>query len=387
MDIFLFNPDNDMALANFTPYYKSPGEIEVMAADLAILPMWFAPEGSAVKVPSYTSCEKYLAYCGDLLPSSVSVIDSWIQGHYFPWGWSPALVHYLQQNGVDKAFLPPAGYLDDLRRLSGRQQTVLVLDRLLSLEGTCGYTAIARNLDEIKIFLKDYSNIILKSPWSGSGRGLAHVTAEKWNPSLEGWISRLLRTQKEIMMEPYYDRILDFAMEFYADGEGHLSFVGYSLFETDSHGNYKSNFLLSDAEIERRLTAYTTYRCLENIRSALLDVMTGLLGNSYTGYLGVDMMICHDNGVFYVHPCVEINLRMNMGVVSHILYRNLLDEASTGNFHVVHYSSDSEAEIFHQNMLSRYSLVTNNKRIRSGYFSLTPFKSETRYQAYIIVRP
>ena len=36
--VFLFNPENDMALANFTPYYKVPAEIQRMAADLSVLP-------------------------------------------------------------------------------------------------------------------------------------------------------------------------------------------------------------------------------------------------------------------------------------------------------------------------------------------------------------
>ena len=38
--IYYFNPENDMALANFTPYYKAPAEIVRMANDLAALPAW-----------------------------------------------------------------------------------------------------------------------------------------------------------------------------------------------------------------------------------------------------------------------------------------------------------------------------------------------------------
>lgn len=36
-EIYLFNPENDMALANFTPYYKAPSEIIRMANDLSYL--------------------------------------------------------------------------------------------------------------------------------------------------------------------------------------------------------------------------------------------------------------------------------------------------------------------------------------------------------------
>ena len=59
-----------------------------------------------------------------------------------------------------------------------------------------------------------------------------------------------------------YNKEKDFAMEFYAEG-GNIHFVGYSLFETDSHGNYKTNILLSDARIEEVL--------LRNIPSPVLQ--------------------------------------------------------------------------------------------------------------------
>ena len=49
-NVYLFNPDYDMAMADFTPYYKSPAEIMRMIADLSVLPWWFAEEGNCVKV-------------------------------------------------------------------------------------------------------------------------------------------------------------------------------------------------------------------------------------------------------------------------------------------------------------------------------------------------
>ena len=37
-------------------------------------------------------------------------------------------------------------------------------------------------------------------------------------------------------MEPIFDKVEDFAMEFYSDGRGKLLFVGYSRFVTDDKG-------------------------------------------------------------------------------------------------------------------------------------------------------
>jgi hypothetical protein len=35
--LYLFNPEHDMALANFTPYYQPPQEIVRMGEDLSFL--------------------------------------------------------------------------------------------------------------------------------------------------------------------------------------------------------------------------------------------------------------------------------------------------------------------------------------------------------------
>lgn len=48
--IYYFNPEHDMAMANFTPYYKAPAEIKRMAADMSVLPAWYAEKGGWVKV-------------------------------------------------------------------------------------------------------------------------------------------------------------------------------------------------------------------------------------------------------------------------------------------------------------------------------------------------
>ena len=54
----------------------------------------------------------------------------------------------------------------------------------------------------------------------------------------------LLRVQGEIMVEPLYNKVCDFAMEFYADGNGIVLVLLATLcFDTDAHGNrYKGNF-------------------------------------------------------------------------------------------------------------------------------------------------
>jgi hypothetical protein len=80
------------------------------------------------------------------------------------------------------------------------------------------------------------------------------------------------------------------------------------------------NRLLPDEQIVQTLAGYVASETLQAVRLLLQDVLQKMIGTDYAGYLGVDMMICREGENFLVHPCVEINLRMNMGVVARLFY-------------------------------------------------------------------
>lgn len=46
-----------MALANNTPFYKAPAEIQKMAYDLAVLPAWYAEGGESVRIDDMKQAE------------------------------------------------------------------------------------------------------------------------------------------------------------------------------------------------------------------------------------------------------------------------------------------------------------------------------------------
>lgn len=187
------------------------------------------------------------------------------------------------------------------------------------------------------------------------------------------------------MAEPIYDKAVDFAMEFYVEKQNGVRFAGYSLFETDAHGNYKLNLLLSNTEIEHRLSAYVSREILHEVRSCLLSALQRLLKDDYKGYLGVDMMICRVAGGYVVHPCVEINLRMNMGVVSRlfliVMFLLLLRGNTWWNI-----TGLEEALENHHRCLSAYPLkIAQDGRILQGYLPLTPVQATTHYQVYVVL--
>jgi hypothetical protein len=101
--------------------------------------------------------------------------------------------------------------------------------------------------------------------------------------------------------------------------------------------------------------------------------------------LGVDMMICKDDNGYWIHPCVEVNVRMNMGIVARRFYDRFVSADSKGVYHVEHYFSKSEAVAKDCSMKKLYPLVIINGRIESGYMSLTAVNDDTRFQIYVLV--
>jgi hypothetical protein len=174
-------------------------------------------------------------------------------------------------------------------------------------------------------------------------------------------------------------------MEFIATADG-VGFAGYSLF-TAENGAYTGNLLAGNEEIEKRLSQYIPIETLADVKAQLCVVMQRLLTESgYRGYFGVDMMI-YDNGDGYrLNPCMEVNLRMNMGVVSRLLYDHYITPGVQGRFVIEYYPVPGEALRMHRTMQECHPLVLQDGRIRQGYLSLTPVFEETSYQAYVLVK-
>ena len=158
--------------------------------------------------------------------------------------------------------------------------------------------------------------------------------------------------------------------------------MGYSLFEADCRGIYKENVLASDQVIESRLASYVPMEVLSEITKRCVDELDALLFGSYVGYLGVDLMVCQDDEGYKVHPCVEVNLRMNMGVVSRLFYDNYVCEGTEGRYVIEYIPKNGEALRFHEAMQKEYPLEMENGQVKRGYLSLTPVFEDTSYQIF-----
>ncbi len=247
-----------------------------------------------------------------------------------PWGWNHSLKKRLINEGVDPARLPSEEELQFIRTHSRREFALDVHSRLNYADSQVigsDYRIVAKSVSEIEAFISANGGAVLKSPLSGSGKGIRFVR-ERLSENDEGWCRRVIDKQGSVIVERRFEIIKECALLFECHNEG-IDFIGYSQFES-RNGAYSRNILASNEEIENMIAAYIPRNTLTAIREGLTSILADTLVGHYEGFLGIDQMICQTDSPVFV-PVSEINLRMTMGLIarnqydqSHNLARQLL---------------------------------------------------------------
>ena len=320
--LHIFNPEHDIALASNLANFTAPHAGRLLAEDLGFLPALWAAPGDAVWVGDADYARK--AFRRFLRSSHLKIEEPhWVTRRTLattaleridPWGWDAALRCQLLRYGAETALLQGLEALDEIRLLSHRQTARRLLPQLRQ-EGTVGEAFQCRQVEEVGELLRRYGSLVLKSPWSSSGRGIRFVDGALSDHHI-GWLRNLLNRQGSVMAEPYYDKVKDFGMEFECDGQGHVRYLGLSLFHT-LNGAYVGNILATEKTKRQLLARLVPEGLLDAVRQRIAARLE--LGN-YQGPFGVDMMVVKGNaagsGPCLLHPCVEINLRRTMGHVA-----------------------------------------------------------------------
>ena len=119
-----------------------PASARQMAADLALLPVWYASPESAVLAPSaynldfLREMQQHLSLPVELMTEPEVALEENLKP--MPWGWNPALRKRLQLLGVPESELLSLSQLEKLRVLSHRSRAVELLSHLQLDELFCG---------------------------------------------------------------------------------------------------------------------------------------------------------------------------------------------------------------------------------------------------------
>ncbi|MEG1617215.1 MAG: hypothetical protein RR202_12265 [Bacteroidales bacterium] len=370
MKIWHFNPENDLSLANGDANFVAPASARKLAEDLSLLPKWYAAKEDFIIADSDATI-----VCDDL-------------DRIIPWGWSLQEAVKLRKKGVPEKFLPSLHCLERIRSLSHRRTATKILSSL-ALSERYDFTIpdLPEELytqQEVFSLLEISRDQLLKMPWSSSGKGLCWCNLFS-DGDIMRWLKAPLRKMGSVMAETIYAKAVDFAMGFEVAEDGRVRFAGYSLFETDERGAYRGNVLLSNARIREYLASYVAEEQLEILENELSHILERLISSAYVGYLGVDMMIYKTENGYAIHPCVEMNLRMTMGMVARLFFDNHLDEGAKGIFRIDHNIKPNALLYLHEEYLCKWPIKEIGKRIKSGYISLTPVNGMTHYSAYALL--
>ena len=236
-----------------------------------------------------------------------------------PWGWNHSLKKRLINEGIDPATLPTEEDLQFIRTHSRREFALDVHSQLISdAPQVIGpdYRIVATSINEIEEFISSNGSAVLKSPLSGSGKGIRFIR-ERLSESDEGWCRKTLAKQGSVIAEQRFEIIKECAVLFECHNEG-IDFIGYSLFES-RNGAYSKNILASNEDIEDIVAEYIPRDTLIAVREDLKNILADILVGHYEGFLGVDQIICQTDSPVFI-PVSEINLRMTMGLIARNQY-------------------------------------------------------------------
>lgn len=391
--IHYFNPGHEYSVLNPEPSYTLPVSAKVMMSNLSALPLWYASKDDLVLVDDSfdRSYYNWLLSLGLHLPGIVTKKELKRYNKFYiqPWGISPTAVRFVEKMNKEYHIdLVPPIWDDSFIYLTSRMMSRDILSEIKADSSYYDFISLPMFFSEmgtVEAYSNQYSGKLLaKAPFSSSGRGLLWIPETGISRVERQIIQGILNKQKTVSIENVYNKVLDFAMEFISDGCGNLSFQGYSLFSTNEKGAYSANHLLNQDIIEEKIAEYVSMDRLSIAKYKLLEILSKHYVSIYKGCIGVDMMVVELDGDYKLHPCVEVNMRYNMGYLSVKLFDNFINQ-SEGTFNV-DFGKEGTLLQNHKQMLEQYPLRIEMGQIKSGYLSLCPVVAETQYRAYILIK-
>ena len=402
-NVYLFNPTCELAVANGSANFMASAKLRRFEDELSTLPGILAQSNDLVIVDRQPSRQfiDQLENAGFLPPlyrpmenilSDPSCMPDKI-GFLFPWGWSPS-AHKLMQpfkSICSSDFLnsPVAEWQEIQHELYSRRSSLDILTRIITNNNFCNVLTlndlpeICTNHNDILRLQQKWGKVVVKAPWSASGRGLQVLRPNEYNQTNRQVISGILKQQGYVVTGPWHNKELDLSFQFFSFGNGRIEYKGLTSFSTDLAGHYLSNFIQEfptdlNPEIEEFLK-----QNIPEIKNALQETLIiSDYSSRYYGWLGVDAMIFRsDQGDLIFHPCLEINCRFTMGAVA-LSLRNHVAEYSNGEFRITHGKNGDFFE-FCREMTKKEPMILDDGRIVAGFLPLTPVLPDCSFAAYL----
>ena len=127
---------------------------------------------------------------------------------------------------------------------------------------------------------------------------------------------------------------------------------------------------------------------MEKVKISLIDFFTSRIAPCYRGCFGVDMMLYRaSDGTVRLHPFVEVNLRMNMGMVARRIADRFVAEGCEGVYRVDYSPRAGALYRDHLERQHENPVVIRPGKLVKVSFALTPVWPHSRYRASIEAFP
>lgn len=313
--LFVLNIGNEVAIPfAFHKSYTPPRLIQQMRQDLAPLARLEANKqrGDAVLISPEIK-ELCSSHIGDIPHLTIDVVAQGEKQYQLAlYGEEPTLERRLHQLLGDK-LLPKKG------EAPSPQQLHRFFDRSLGQDFLHRYyphlaPQLVTNLSELQTCAREQTALVLKRPFSSSGRGITTLSRRQLaSPSYTSKLSYPL------FVEPLYKATSNWGTEFRISESGKVTYLGLSHFVTKQF-KYLYNVVAPQAKLQEQLSHEVSWHKVEE---AILQ-QTGFLSQEvapcYRGNVGVDMMVYEGK----LHPCNEINVRTTMGHYALLLGKQYL---------------------------------------------------------------
>ncbi|WP_207916027.1 hypothetical protein [Natronoflexus pectinivorans] len=339
-----------MAVVNGHPSYTPPARLKKFEEDLESIMIWLGASEDVLLTRNRLSTDfvSWLSDFGFEVPKCMDV-DS-LQETIFakelhPWGWSPAIHKFfstleiqLQDSWKSN---PMNHWKSEYKRLLSRltgveliKEAVVIIEKERFSNVLIPHVPVMMDSPEYINHIEKTSTLplLLKTPWSASGRGLFKIRDKNEQAWKNPWILGKLKQQGFLLGEPFLHKLQDVSFHFWCDSKGVHS-LGTTYFSTDKAGRFLGCYthLPKDSSIPESLMKEGE----KEAESVLLTALQKMkINTKYRGPIGVDgLFFLSANGKILLNPCIEVNMRYSMGLIN-LKIRERLAPGRTGKWQI-----------------------------------------------------
>lgn len=270
--------------------------------------LWFAPvagDGDAI-LSDIQPSDGFLDYLQDaglaggrLLPTTAK--DSTARGE--AWGWNRQAVTQLQRSGARVAHPD----LDTVRRCNSRVFSE-ALARQLGLRSP--QSCMCNTAEEAERAVRNAGRfpLVAKGPHGNAGIGL-WIIANADSPAVPRAVRAIQDGAGPLVIEPWYERILDMSTCTLLDRHGHVAPPVHARgLVTPQGASYGIAVNHADPQLQPHVP---------QLDQAIHHTCSALHTAGYFGPVNVDAMLVRDSDGPRLVPLVEINARWSLGRIAH----------------------------------------------------------------------